>query len=58
MSERLGDIFTIPASLAGLPAISVPCGEVDGMPVGMQLIGREFDEKTILRAGHAFEVER
>ncbi len=58
MSERLGDIFTVPASLAGLPAISVPCGEVDGMPVGMQLIGREFDEKTILRAGHAFEVER
>ena len=55
MSERLGDIFTIPASLAGLPAISIPCGEVDGMPVGMQLIGRAFDEKTILRAGHAFE---
>ena len=58
MSERLGDIFTIPASLAGLPAISLPCGEVDRLPVGMQLIGQAFDEKTILRAGHAFEMER
>lgn len=50
----LEDIFLSPASLAGLPAISVPCGLVDKMPVGMQLIGKRFDEKTILRAAAAF----
>lgn len=51
----LSDIFTIPASLAGLPALSLPCGKVDNLPVGLQIIGRQFDEKTILRLAYHFE---
>jgi aspartyl-tRNA(Asn)/glutamyl-tRNA(Gln) amidotransferase subunit A len=42
-------------SLAGIPAVSVPCGFAEGMPVGLQIIGKEFDESTILRVAHAFE---
>jgi aspartyl-tRNA(Asn)/glutamyl-tRNA(Gln) amidotransferase subunit A len=52
----LADVFTVSAPLAGLPAISVPCGLADGtLPVGLQLIGRAWDERTLLRIGHAFE---
>ncbi len=54
----LSDIFTIPLNLAGLPGVSVPCGFTDsGLPVGMQLIGKQFDERTILNAAHAYERE-
>ena len=54
----LADVFTVGAPLAGLPALSVPCGEVEpGLPVGLQLIGRMFDEATLLRAGDAYEKE-
>ncbi len=50
------DIYTVPASLAGVPAVSLPCGEnSDGLPVGLQLMGRRFDEKTILSLSLAFE---
>lgn len=49
------EFTTVTANLAGLPAISVPCGFVDGMPVGMQLIGKVLDEATILRAAYTFE---
>jgi len=49
------DICTIPVSLAGLPAMSIPCGFSNGLPIGLQLIGKYFDEATILRAAYAFE---
>jgi len=52
----LSDIYTISVNLAGLPAISVPCGfSQGGLPIGLQLIGRAFEEDTILRAAHAYE---
>jgi len=52
----LSDIFTISINLAGVPAISVPCGFTSaGLPIGLQLIGRHFDEGTILRVAHAYE---
>ena len=51
----LADIFTVPANLAGLPALSLPCGLAAGLPVGLQLLGRPFDEATLLRAGAAYQ---
>ena len=51
----LADIFTVPANLAGLPGLSVPCGFSGGLPVGLQLVGRAFDEAALLRLGHAYE---
>ncbi len=52
----LSDIFTISVNLAGLPAISLPCGfSQKGLPIGLQLIGRAFEEETVLRAAHAYE---
>ncbi|HEU4505532.1 MAG TPA: Asp-tRNA(Asn)/Glu-tRNA(Gln) amidotransferase subunit GatA, partial [Nitrospira sp.] len=52
----LSDIYTISINLAGVPAISVPCGfSKAGLPIGMQLIGRAFEEETLLRAAHAYE---
>ena len=53
----LNDVYTIGASLAGLPAISFPGGLVDGLPVGLQLMGRPFGEAEVLRAGHAYQLE-
>ncbi|KAB2331662.1 Asp-tRNA(Asn)/Glu-tRNA(Gln) amidotransferase subunit GatA [Bacillus mesophilum] len=52
------DILTIPVNLAGVPGISVPCGlSSDGLPLGLQIIGKHFDESTIYRVAHAFEQE-
>lgn len=52
----LSDVYTIPASLAGIPAISVPCGfSRSGLPIGLQIMGRPFEEATVLRAAHAYE---
>jgi aspartyl-tRNA(Asn)/glutamyl-tRNA(Gln) amidotransferase subunit A len=52
----LNDVFTVPASLAGLPGISLPAGlNGEGLPLGLQLIGRPFDEETVLRAGGVLE---
>jgi len=51
----LEDIFTVPANLAGIPGLSLPGGFVEGLPVGIQLLGRPFDEATLLRIGHAYQ---
>lgn len=51
----LEDIFMVGASLSGLPAISIPSGFFKGLPVGMQLIGKRFDEETLFRIGHSFQ---
>jgi len=51
----LADVFTVPASLAGIPGLSLPCGFAGGLPVGLQLLGRPFDEATLLRLGHGYE---
>jgi aspartyl-tRNA(Asn)/glutamyl-tRNA(Gln) amidotransferase subunit A len=54
----LGDIFTVPANLAGLCGISVPCGTTSaGLPVGVQLLGPAFGECSLLRAAYAYEQE-
>jgi aspartyl-tRNA(Asn)/glutamyl-tRNA(Gln) amidotransferase subunit A len=51
----LEDIFTVPANLAGIPGISLPCGLAGGLPVGLQLLGRPFDEETLLHCGAVFQ---
>ncbi|MGE5268898.1 MAG: Asp-tRNA(Asn)/Glu-tRNA(Gln) amidotransferase subunit GatA [Thiohalocapsa sp.] len=56
LAMYLNDVFTIPANLAGLPALSLPAGlSADGLPLGLQLIGRAFDEETVLRVGDVLE---
>lgn len=56
LAMYLGDIYTVMINIAGLPSLALPCGfDRDNMPVGMQLIGKPFDEKTILSAGYAFQ---
>ena len=55
----LGDIYTIAVNLAGLPGISLPCGvDQKGLPIGMQMIGDCFQEKTLIRAAYTFEQTR
>jgi aspartyl-tRNA(Asn)/glutamyl-tRNA(Gln) amidotransferase subunit A len=51
----LADVFTIPANMAGIPGISVPCGFSNEMPVGLQFLGQAFDESTLLGVAHAYE---
>jgi aspartyl-tRNA(Asn)/glutamyl-tRNA(Gln) amidotransferase subunit A len=51
----LSDVFTIPINIAGLPAITIPAGFADGLPIGMQLIGKPFGEETILKIAYAYE---
>ncbi|MDW7675977.1 MAG: Asp-tRNA(Asn)/Glu-tRNA(Gln) amidotransferase subunit GatA, partial [Bacillota bacterium] len=55
LTMYLSDVCTIPVNLAGVPAISIPCGFSNGLPIGLQLIGKAFDEKTLLRAAYTFE---
>jgi aspartyl-tRNA(Asn)/glutamyl-tRNA(Gln) amidotransferase subunit A len=55
LAMYLSDVLTIPSCLAGLPGLSIPCGLSEGLPVGLQLIGRQFAENTLFRAGHALE---
>ncbi|OGU63970.1 MAG: aspartyl/glutamyl-tRNA amidotransferase subunit A [Ignavibacteria bacterium RIFCSPLOWO2_12_FULL_56_21] len=52
----LSDIYTVSANLAGIPGISLPCGnDPEGLPIGIQVLGKEFDEATVLRVAHALE---
>jgi aspartyl-tRNA(Asn)/glutamyl-tRNA(Gln) amidotransferase subunit A len=55
LAMYLSDLLTIPANMAGLPGLSIPCGLSEGLPVGLQLIGPQFSENTLFRAGHALE---
>lgn len=56
LSMYLADIFTVTADLAGIPGISIPCGETkENLPIGLQILGKHFDEATILRIAHTFE---
>jgi aspartyl-tRNA(Asn)/glutamyl-tRNA(Gln) amidotransferase subunit A len=56
LAMYLNDIYTVPVNLAGLPGISVPCGfDQKRLPIGLQLIGKPFDEETLLRLAHAYE---
>jgi aspartyl-tRNA(Asn)/glutamyl-tRNA(Gln) amidotransferase subunit A len=55
LAMYLNDVLTLPASLAGVPGLTLPCGFADGLPVGLQLLGRPFDEGTLLRAGDAYQ---
>ena len=55
MEMKLADVCTIPVNLAGIPAISLPCGFHEGLPIGMQIMGKPFDEETILRVAYTFE---
>ena len=56
LAMYLSDIYTVTADLAGIPGICVPCGETtSGLPIGLQILGRHFDESTMLRIAHAYE---
>lgn len=55
MTMYANDILTIPVNLAGVPGISVPCGFAGGLPLGLQIIGKHFDEATIYRVAHVYE---
>ncbi len=55
LSMYLSDIYTISANLAGIPGLSVPCGYADGLPVGLQIIGKPFHEEDLVAIGHTFE---
>jgi len=52
------DLLTVPANMAGVPAISLPCGLIDGLPVGLQIIAKPFAEDMLLRVAHAYEQNR
>ena len=59
LAAALGNLHNTAAfDVTGNPALSVPCGASDGRPIGMMLVGRHFDDATVLRAGHAFEAAR
>lgn len=58
LSMYLSDIFTVPASLAGLPAVSIPCGSIQGLPVGLQIIGPQFQDDLVLEIAKVYEQKK
>jgi aspartyl-tRNA(Asn)/glutamyl-tRNA(Gln) amidotransferase subunit A len=59
MEMYLSDIYTVTANLVGVPGISLPCGtNREGLPLGIQILGKHFDEATVLRLAHAIEQEQ
>lgn len=58
LAMYLGDVCTVTLNLAGLPGLSIPCGYKNGLPIGMQLIGKALDEATLLRVAYTFEQNR
>jgi aspartyl-tRNA(Asn)/glutamyl-tRNA(Gln) amidotransferase subunit A len=56
LAMYLADIYTVTADLAGIPGISIPCGETkEKLPIGLQILGKHFDEARILRIAHAYD---
>ncbi len=55
LAMKLADVCTIPVNLAGIPAVSIPCGFKNGLPIGMQIMGRGLDEETLIRVAYTFE---
>ncbi len=55
LAMYLSDVLAIPPNMAGLPGLSIPCGLSEGLPVGLQLVGAQFSENVLFRAGHALE---
>lgn len=58
LAMYLGDVCTVTLNLTGLPGMSIPCGFKNGLPIGMQLIGKALDEETLLRVAYTFEQNR
>jgi len=55
LSMYLSDILTVPANLAGVPALSIPCGKVGGLPVGLQIMGRWMEDERVVDIAYAYE---
>ncbi|NCC80415.1 MAG: Asp-tRNA(Asn)/Glu-tRNA(Gln) amidotransferase subunit GatA, partial [Clostridia bacterium] len=55
MAMYLNDIYTVPVNIAGIPAVSIPSGKVNGLPLGLQIMGNHFDEQGILNIAYAVE---
>jgi aspartyl-tRNA(Asn)/glutamyl-tRNA(Gln) amidotransferase subunit A len=55
LAMYLNDVYTVPANLAGIPGVSVPCGFAGGLPIGLQVLGKHFDEATVLRVANAYQ---
>jgi aspartyl-tRNA(Asn)/glutamyl-tRNA(Gln) amidotransferase subunit A len=55
LAMYLNDVYTVPANLAGIPGVSIPCGFSENLPVGLQILGKHFDEASILKVAHAYQ---
>jgi aspartyl-tRNA(Asn)/glutamyl-tRNA(Gln) amidotransferase subunit A len=55
LAMYLNDIYTVPGNLAGIPGVSIPCGFANGLPIGLQILGKHFNEAGILRVAHAYQ---